>query len=312
MSARFPSGALEPWRGYVLAIVATAATLGVRLALDAPLGGRPTLVMFTLPIMLSGNWGGLRAGLLATGLFYFAASYVLLHRARARADSATREQRRLSGQLLRLEDEERRRLARDLHDGAAQQLAALSWKLSVVNEAGGGLDTSARRALAEGLALVHECASEIRTVSYLLHPPELDELGVRSALARYVEGFVQRSGISVESEVPPDLGRLPPSVETTVFRIVQECLTNVHRHSGSRTARIRLSRDPLELVLEVRDAGTGLRANAPPGVGMASMRERLKELGGSLEISSQPGGTNVKAVIPLSRAYASPKRSIRV
>jgi signal transduction histidine kinase len=198
-----------------------------------------------------------------------------------------------------LEDEERRRLSRELHDCTAQQLVALCMNLAVANEAMGALDRRAQRALAESQALAAACLREIRTVSYLLHPSELDELGLQSALARYTEGFEQRSGIRVQTEVPSDLGRLPQAVETTVFRIVQECLTNIHRHSGSRTAGIRLRRGASDLVLEVRDAGTGLRGNAPPGVGIASMRERLQPFGGSLEISSQPGGTNVKAVIPL-------------
>ena len=220
---------------------------------------------------------------------------------RKKAEAALR---RLSGRLLRLEDEERRRLSRELHDSTAQRLAALCMNLSVANEAAGALDQRAQRALAESVALADECLREIRTVSYLLHPPELDELGLQSALARYIDGFVQRSGIRVETEVSPDLGRLPQAVETTVFRIVQECLTNIHRHSGSSTARIRLRRGPSDLVLEVQDAGTGLRGNAPPGVGIASMQERLQQFGGSLEISSQPGGTNVKAVIPLSRVAA--------
>ncbi len=155
--------------------------------------------------------------------------------------------RALSGRLLRLEDEERRRLARELHDTTAQWLAALSMNLSVLSESAGLLNPRARTAMAESTALADRCLREIRTVSYLLHPHELDELGLESALSRYIDGFIRRSGIQVEVEVPSDLGRLPQAVETAVFRIVQECLTNVHRHSGSSTGRVRLSSRLVEL-----------------------------------------------------------------
>ena len=206
--------------------------------------------------------------------------------------------RTLSGRLLRLEDEERRRLARELHDTTAQLLASLSMNLSVVSESGEALNPRARAAMAESITLADQCLREIRTVSYLLHPPELDELGLESALSRYIDGFIQRSGIRVEFEVSPDLGRLPQAVETTLFRIVQECLTNIHRHSGSTTARIRLIRGVSSLVLEVEDAGHGI-GDAPSGVGIASMRERVQQLNGQFEIASYPDGTTVKAMILL-------------
>ncbi len=220
---------------------------------------------------------------------------------RKKAEATLRE---LSVRLLRLEDEERRRLARELHDSTAQRLAALCMNLSVANEAAGALDARAQRAMEESATLADECLREIRTVAYLLHPSEVDHVGLPSALARYIDGFVQRSGISVETEVAADLGRLPEALETTVFRIVQECLTNIHRHSGSNTARIRLRRSRSDLVLEVQDAGTGVRSDAPPGVGIVSMQERLEPFGGSLEISSRPDGTRVKAVVPLVRGAA--------
>jgi signal transduction histidine kinase len=210
----------------------------------------------------------------------------------------------LSGRLLTLEDDERRRLARELHDTSAQLLAALSMNLSVVNESAEILNARSRAALAESINLADQCLREIRTVSYLLHPPELDELGLDSALSSYIHGFTQRSGIRVEVEVSPDLGRLPQAVETTVFRVVQESLTNIHRHSNSRTARVRLVREPLNLVLEVEDAGVGIREGAFLGVGIASMRERVQQLNGRLEIVSQPGGTIVRATIPLARVAA--------
>jgi signal transduction histidine kinase len=124
------------------------------------------------------------------------------------------------------------------------------------------------------------------------------------ALTGYIDGFIQRSGIRVEAEISADVGRLPQDVETAVFRVVQECLANIYRHSGSSTARLRLARGPSSLVLEVEDAGHGIRDDAPSGVGIASMRERVQQLGGSLEIASHPGGTIVRATIPLSTPSA--------
>jgi len=141
---------------------------------------------------------------------------------------------KLSGRLLRLQDEERRRLARELHDSTAQLLAGLAINLSVVNESAGALEPRARRVLDESRTLTGRCLKDIRTVSYLLHPPELDELGLQSALASYVDGFAQRSGIQVDLEVAPNLGRLPQEVETALFRVVQEALANIHRHSGQQ------------------------------------------------------------------------------
>jgi two-component system NarL family sensor kinase len=178
-------------------------------------------------------------------------------------------------------------------------LAALSMNLSVVSESMAVLNPRSRGALAESIALADRSLREIRTVSYLLHPRELDELGLESALSRYVDGFIQRSGLQVELEVSHGLGRLSQSLETTFFRVVQESLTNVHRHSGSRTAHVRLTRGPSNLILEIEDTGHGIRADAPSGVGIASMRERVQQLNGWLEITSHAGATVVKATIPL-------------
>jgi PAS domain S-box-containing protein len=219
--------------------------------------------------------------------------------ARRRAEEALHQ---LSGRLLRLQDEERRRLARELHDSAAQLLVGIGISLSVVNESAGALEPRARRALAESRTLTDQCMREIRTVSYLLHPPELDELGLESALATYADGFAQRSGIQVDLDVPPDLGRLPQEAETALFRIVQEALSNIHRHSGSSTASIRLVRGPSDVTLEVSDRGRGMRSDITPGVGIASMRERTQQLGGRLDIVSPNGGATVRAVIPLSQS----------
>jgi signal transduction histidine kinase len=214
---------------------------------------------------------------------------------------------KLCGGLLRLHDDERRRLARELHDSVSQLLVGLRIDLSIVNESAGVLDPRAQRALAECRTLTDRCLREIRTVSHLLHPPELDELGLQSALAVYVDGFVQRSGIQVNLDVAPDLGRLPQEAEIALFRIVQEALANIHRHSGSGSASIRLVRASFDVTLEVNDRGSGMRSGATPGVGIASMRERVRQLGGWLDISSANGGTTVKAVIPLS--LAAPTRA---
>ena len=226
---------------------------------------------------------------------------------RKAAESSMQE---LAGWILRLEDEERGRMARELHDGTAQLLSALTMNLSVANESAGVLNPRARRALAESVTLADECLREVRTVSYLLHSPELDELGLPSTLARYVHGFVHRSGIQVDFEVSPEFGRLPPEVETTVFRTVQECLTNVHRHSGSGSAHIRLIRGPSQIILEVHDAGIGIAEGTPSGVGLASMRERIKQVGGSLQIDLRHddlkgAGTTVNVTVPLSRVSAA-------
>ena len=218
---------------------------------------------------------------------------------------------RLSGQLLSLQDEERRRIAQGLHDGTAQKLAALGMNLSLVNEATAGLNTKVRKYLSESLTLVEQCLGEIRTLSYLLHPPLLDEVGLALALRWYADGFAERSRIRVDLDLPADLGRLPQEVETTLFRIAQECLTNIHLHSGSPTAKIEIVRDPSVVTLIVADQGGGMtsaemkRASGTDirmGVGLAGMRERVRQFGGRLEIQSGDPGTTVKAILPLPRA----------
>jgi signal transduction histidine kinase len=199
-------------------------------------------------------------------------------------------------------NQERRRLARELHDGTAQLLAGLSMNLAVVNKESSRLNSRGRQAVAESIALANRCLREVRVVSYLLHPPELDRLGLLSALTRHVQGFAERSGIQVALDLSPDLGGLPREVEMAIFRIVQECLANVYRHSGSATASVRLVQYDSEIALEVADDGRGIQGDPSTGVGTASMRERVQELGGSLDIISTNRGTIVKAVIPLARS----------
>lgn len=214
--------------------------------------------------------------------------------------------RQLTGQLLQLQDEERRRFARELHDSVGQTLAALSMNLSRVR---GDLDRMIKTAnvLTDSEALVQEMSKEIRTISHLLHPPLLDEAGLLPALRWYAEGFAQRSKIKVDLDISDDFGRLPRELETAVFRIVQECLTNIHRHSGSPIARIRLVRCDDQVQIEVADEGKGiseekqqeLATSGTPGVGVRGMRERLRQLGGSLEISSNHHGTVVVVQLPV-------------
>lgn len=218
----------------------------------------------------------------------------------------------LSGQLLRLQDEERRRLARELHDTTAQKLAAVLLNLKQLQSEFSDLPDLAQEFLADSHALAEQCANEIRTFSYLLHPPLLDELGLAGAVRDYADGFARRSGIRADLEISAELNRLPREVELTAFRVLQEALTNVHRHAESRTVSIRLHQTNGELRLEIQDAGTGLKFDADLlpdqsaisrlGVGLVGMRERLRQLGGRLEIRSGPKGTAVKAILPWKQA----------
>jgi len=225
----------------------------------------------------------------------------------AELDAANRSLRELSARLLQLQDEERRRIARELHDSVGQMLAALTMNLSAVQADIERLSKTAT-ALADSEALVQEMSKEIRTISHLLHPPLLDEAGLSSALHWYVEGFAQRSNIQVDLQFPDDFGRLSQELETAVFRIVQESLTNVHRHSDSPVAKIRLVRSDKDVRVEVEDRGKGIPADkqykiastGQPGVGIRGMRERVRQLGGNLEISSNGNGTLIVARLPLA------------
>ena len=209
--------------------------------------------------------------------------------------------RLISKSLYRSEEEERRRIARDLHDSTGQLLTGLVMTLTRLQSP--GFEPAQRdRLLAEAVDLARQCSREVRTLSYLLHPPLLEELGLASALHTYAEGFGYRTGIELKLAVPHDLGRLPRAIEMAIFRIVQEALANIHRHAGSRVATITLERLRGQVVLEVRDWGCGLRGRAG-GVGLAGMRERAQSLGGSLTISSSREGTMVRVILPLSGPY---------
>ena len=227
----------------------------------------------------------------------------------AELDTANQGLRELTGRLMQSQDDERRRIARELHDSVGQTLAALSMNLTKVETDIERLNQTART-IADSSALVQEMNKEVRTISYLLHPPMLDEAGLGSALRWYVDGFTQRSGIKVDLEIAEDFGRVQPEVETAVFRTVQECLTNVHRHSGSKTARVRLQHSAGELCLQVKDDGTGIGPEelnkvvsaGTPGVGIRGMRERLRQLGGTLELTSDDRGTTVEVRVPVAIA----------
>jgi len=211
---------------------------------------------------------------------------------------AERRLQQLSGRLLRLRDEERRRLARELHDSTAQSMAALSLNLSMLAKSSANLVGENRHPLlADCAALADSVSRELRTQSYLLHPPLLDERGLRSALCWFLEGFMTRSGIQVEIDIAPEIARLDPVVELTIFRVVQESLSNIHRHARSAVASIRLARDQTGIVLEIRDRGCGISEKDAEhtGVGIAGMKERLAHLGGTLVVEPNNPGVAVIA-----------------
>jgi two-component system, NarL family, sensor kinase len=223
--------------------------------------------------------------------------------------AANEELRRLSGQLLLLQDEERRRIARDLHDSTGQDLVALATTLSQLRASIPSSSRRLRKVASECQALAEQCIREIRTLSYLLHPPMLEEAGLEDAIRLFVEGFTKRSALQVELEVSPQLGRLDPDAELTLFRVVQESLNNIRRHSGSPRAKIRVARNPQEITLEVSDAGSGISEKQPMqdggipfklGVGIPSMQERVKLIGGQLTIDSSRSGTIVRVTIRIN------------
>jgi len=221
---------------------------------------------------------------------------------------AEEEIRRLSGRLLQLQDEERRRIARDLHDSTGQDLVALATMLGQLRGSIPSGDRKVRRLFSECKALAERCVREVRTLSYVLHPPMLDETGLEDAIRDYVKGFSKRSGIQVELELSPRLGRMPRDVELALFRVVQEALTNIQRHSGSQQAKIRIHRNS-NLTLEISDFDHGASASVSRGkeeprfevgVGIPSMRERVKLIGGRLDIEPGSQGTTIRVTIPLT------------
>jgi PAS domain S-box-containing protein len=212
--------------------------------------------------------------------------------------------RELSTRLQHTQDDERRRIARELHDSAGQVITVLGMNLASIAQSV-GRKAKAGKAVEESRELVHQLSKEIRTMSYLLHPPLLDENGLLGALQWYVQGFAERSSVKCELTIPKDFGRLSDDVEVAIFRIVQECLTNIHRHSGSKNAVIRLSREGEIIFLEILDEGKGIPAERlteiqghRTGVGITGMRERVRHLKGTIDVQSNAGGTKITVRLP--------------
>ncbi len=221
---------------------------------------------------------------------------------------ANRELHELSARLQQAQDDERRRLARALHDSAGQLLAAVAMNIAEVQTEVNKLSPAIATRVHENAAIIDQLTTEIRTLSHLLHPPLLDEVGLCSALRWYVDGFASRSKINATLELPDDLGRLPADTEIVIFRAVQECLTNIHRHSGSRSCTVKVYRDRDTLHVEIRDDGRGIpqekcqAVKSSGGVGLRGMNERIRQLGGNLEIHSTEHGTSVVARLPMADA----------
>jgi PAS domain S-box-containing protein len=221
--------------------------------------------------------------------------------------------RELTGRLLTTRDEERRHMARELHDNAGQTLAALTMNLSAIQDECGDADSLLGKMASEAEQLSEELNREIRTLSYLLHPPLLDEVGLESAIRWYVEGFSERSKIEVDLELPSETTRLPRELELVLFRVIQESLTNVHRHSASPSAKILLTRSEGRVAAEISDRGKGISpekqqrdmVGAKLGVGIRGMQERVRQYGGTLEILSSDRGTTVVVNLPVSTQRAS-------
>jgi PAS domain S-box-containing protein len=233
-------------------------------------------------------------------------------RAKALEDSL----RQLSARLLQLQDEERRRVARELHDGTIQLLAGLTLTLAALNDR---LKTKTQfQLLDECSEMTNRAIRELRTLSYLLHPPELDAVGLASAVQVYVEGFAQRTGLDVQVDVSDNFGRQTKEIETTIFRIVQESLVNIHRHSGSKTATISLQQEASSVIVEIVDEGGGIAEEVMQGidqgmrrlgVGIAGMFARVKQLSGHLEITSTGHGTRILVVLPIAEEQSHAKNS---
>jgi PAS domain S-box-containing protein len=242
--------------------------------------------------------------------------------AEEKLSASERSLRQLSRHLLRTQDEERRRIGRDLHDSLGQLLAVLKMKLDSLASAAGRKqlnDANGAGELAECARIVDESVKEVRTISYLLYPPMLEELGLKSAIGWYLEGFSSRSGVKTLLKVSPDFGRLDAEVELALFRVLQESLTNVHRHSGSQTASVRLSVNANTAILEISDQGKGIQLRnlddagqylaGSHGVGLRGMTERMRQVGGQLELSSSNSGTTVTATVSIPQTDLPEKTS---
>jgi PAS domain S-box-containing protein len=223
------------------------------------------------------------------------------------------ELRDLSGRLMESQDVERRHIARELHDSAGQTLAALGMSLAELTKKANG-NPALTKSVRSAEELVQHLSKEIRTTSYLLHPPMLDETGIPSALSWYVQGLEERSGLKIGLRIPDNFGRLPSEMELLIFRLVQECLTNIHRHSGSKTAQIEIAREGENVHVAVQDQGAGMSPQRlaeiqshGTGVGIRGMRERVRQFHGDLVIESNGSGTKVSATLPLKTPLSTHK-----
>jgi signal transduction histidine kinase len=230
-----------------------------------------------------------------------------LRRSQAELESLVEERtaalRQLSSRLLSLQDSERRRIARELHDSLGQYLVALKLNVDILRKSPGRTEM-----WSQSEELMERCIAEVRTLSYLLHPPTMDAVGIASAARWYIEGFARRSGLKLTLDAPDDSLRLPDGIELALFRVLQEALTNVHRHSGASAADILIRRSAALVILEVKDNGRGMeqetlnrfrKAGTGVGVGLMSMHERARELGGKFQLESNSTGTSVRITIPV-------------
>jgi len=239
--------------------------------------------------------------------------------AEARLASSEKSLRQLSVHLLRTQDEERRRIGRDLHDSLGQYLAVLKMNLESLESAPGSRPEDASEQIAQCIRLADDSLKEVRTISYLLYPPMLEEMGLKSAIPWYLDGFTKRSSIRTNFEVDSHLSRLDRNVELALFRVLQESITNVHRHSGSSTASVRLYTNNGRVVMEVKDCGRGIPSNLSEqsgedwvgslGVGLRGMNERMRQVGGTLEVQSTDTGTVVTASVPVHEPFALTSKS---
>lgn len=270
-------------------------------------GPRHRTIRLSLMPMHSANEAMIQ--IVATDITEFAEANEILRKTEASLHS-------VSGRIMQVQDEERRRIARELHDTTGQELAVVVMSLTHLAKNLEQPGVNVQKAISDAAKMVQKVEQEVRTVSYLLHPPLLDELGLASALRWYVEGFNKRSGIQVTLEVPLKLRRLSTEKEMALFRVAQESLTNVLRHSGSRTARIEVQESEGQLLVSVEDEGRGMEretlakiANGKGmiGVGIAGIRERLLQLGGRLEVHSGQVGTRIVASVPAAESGTSEK-----
>jgi signal transduction histidine kinase len=259
--------------------------------------------LFTIAVLILGSTFILALAMFSVHYRLLSLELTARRKAELIARDSEESMRRLTARLLQLQDQERRKFSRELHDSLGQYLAGVKMNLDMFSS-----NQPPDRLLTEAMSLLEQSISETRTISHLLHPPLLDEAGFTSAAKWYIDGFAQRSGIEVQADLPDAVDRLPRPIELGLFRVLQESLTNIHRHSGSTRAEIALKILPRKVALTVEDFGRGLpqellaafRSNGTnSGVGLAGMRERMRELGGQLNIRSTPTGTLVSVSMPL-------------